>query len=483
VEFNDITAKQLSQLHRVVVEAAQASDDDSILATILSGFMPVIKAEIGAFLTYDPRSNKFDRKIAISGTDNAATETQFSQTVLREILSRQEAVLSFDTLSEDTFSNVESVVINEIHAILAFPLMVKGSIYGIMYFDSRTQRQAFTESNRQLLEFFRPLASLALEQMLRNREMESENVRLRQQLPARQIFPEIIGESAAMQTVFKMLGKVAPTDASIILGGENGVGKDLVAQAIHRASKRADAPFLAQYIGNIPQTILESELFGHARGAFTGASANKMGLFEAVSGGTLFLDEIVDMPMELQTALLRVLQNKEIKRLGENNVRKVDVRIIAASNRDIPALVKAGKFREDLYYRLNVMTIKIPSLRERPDDIPLLAEYFLKLENRDMAISQPAMDKLLRYSWPGNVRQLQNIIRRASIICESNKIQPDNIIFDDEQQGPFLGTLEEAKNKVIRERLEQFNGNRSKTAESLDVSLRYVQNKVKELGL
>jgi transcriptional regulator with PAS, ATPase and Fis domain len=225
-------------------------------------------------------------------------------------------------------------------------------------------------------------------------------------------------------------------------------------------------------------------LFGYKKGAFTGADADKTGLFEAVNNGTLFLDEIGDLSPELQTKLLRVLQNKEIKRLGENIVRKVDVRIIAATNHNLPELVKEGTFREDLYYRLNVITIHIPPLRERKSDIPHLVKHFLAAENvtTPKKIDKSALNKLINYSWPGNVRQLENMIKRVSILSNSERIKSEDIQFED-ADSDFKGTLEDYKNMLIKQRLEEFGGNRTLAAKSLGISLRSLQEKVKLLGL
>ena len=303
----------------------------------------------------------------------------------------------------------------------------------------------------------------------------------------------MVGESPVMKRLFSLISKVARSDASVLITGENGTGKELVARAIHDLSDRKDKPFIAQYVGNIPGTILESELFGYKKGAFTGATSDRIGLFEAANGGTLFLDEIADLPYEIQAKLLRVLQNREFKRLGETIIRKADVRILAATNQDLNKLIKEGKFREDLYYRLNVVRITVPPLRERKSDIPLLVEHFLQSIDKNLRISNEALKKLMDYHWPGNVRQLENIIKRASILASDSTIQADDIQFDDFDTEPLArllpknledeASLEEIKNYIIRKRLELFNGNKTRAAKSLNISLRALQLKAKELGL
>ena len=269
-----------------------------------------------------------------------------------------------------------------------------------------------------------------------------------------------------------------------MLLGESGTGKELIAKAIHNISSRKELPYLAQFCGSIPDTLLESELFGYKRGAFTGAHTDKKGLFEVAHNGTFFLDEIADISVALQAKLLRVLQNKEIIRLGDTQVIKVDVRVITATNKDLKQLSKEGKFREDLFYRLNVFPIKIPPLRERKGDIPLLVEHFLKkFSNKEIHIDVKALKMLENYSWPGNVRQLENVIQRALILCESYKLMPEHIVIEEDPDDEnFAGTLKDFERMILKKRLIEYEGNRTLAAKSLGVSVRWVQLKIKELG-
>ncbi|MBD3224607.1 MAG: GAF domain-containing protein, partial [Caldithrix sp.] len=462
-----------------------------ILSFILGQLIHETGAEVGAFIQYDTKTDKLIPKTILTSDQKEANkdDVAFSSTIFRKVLNTKEAVLSFDTRSDDNIQGTRSMIINRIHAILAFPLIIKNTVYGIMYLDSRENRQSFNEASRQFLSFFAPIASLTLEQILNKRRFENENVLLKNQLESIQEIPSMVGESPVMQQLFRLIHKVAQSDASVIITGENGTGKDLAARAIHELSPRKDNPYIAQYIGNIPNSILESELFGYKKGAFTGANSDKMGLFEAVNNGTLFLDEIGDLSPELQAKMLRVLQNKEIKRLGENTVRYVDVRIIAATNRDLAQMVKRGEFRQDLYYRLNVVNIHVPPLRERKQDIPLLIDHIMRKEGDESnkTISKPALKKLLNYHWPGNVRQLENIIRRAAILTTSSQIEAEDIQFDelDDESSDILvsKTMEQIKKMVIRQRIEYFEGNKTRAAESLDISLRSLQSKAKEMGL
>lgn len=484
LKFDKLRQEHIEIISRLTRAMANISDEEEILHTILRQLMQETGAEIGAFIAYDEDRDTFEPRTVKTDSSFKEDSVNFSQTVFRKVLETKEAVLSFDTQTDEDYAGRRSVIINRILAILAFPLIINGTLYGILYLDSRRNRKQFNEASRQFLSFFAPIASLTLEQIISKQQIEHENIVLRSQLDSAPEIPSMIGNDPKMQKLFLLIKKVAPSDASILITGENGTGKDLVARAIHDLSRRKEAPYIAQYIGNIPASILESELFGYKKGAFTGANNDKTGLFEAVSQGTLFMDEIGDLSPELQTKLLRVLQNKEIKRLGENIVRKVDVRIIAATNQNLTELVKEGRFREDLYYRLNVINIHIPALRERKSDIPLLAEYFIRLENPDSPkkISKSAMSKLIRYHWPGNVRQLENMIKRVSILAAGDLIEADDIEFDD-SDSDFTGTLEDYKNLLIKKRLEECNGNRTLAAKSLGISLRSLQEKAKALGL
>jgi DNA-binding NtrC family response regulator len=259
--------------------------------------------------------------------------------------------------------------------------------------------------------------------------LERENRALRQQLSQQTVDRILVGNSAAMQRVKKLVDQVAPSSAPVIIEGETGTGKELVAEAIHKASNRASKPLIKLNCAALPETLLEAELFGHERGAFTGAVSRKPGRFDLANGGTLFLDEIVDIPLSTQVKLLRVLQDGKYERLGGRETLHSDVRLIAATNRNLEEAVQEGKFREDLYYRLHVINIQLPPLRERRDEIPVLARHFLKLydarnHKHIVDVSPAAMNCLLAYTWPGNVRELENIIERAVVLCEGEMIQP-----------------------------------------------------------
>jgi transcriptional regulator with GAF, ATPase, and Fis domain len=288
---------------------------------------------------------------------------------------------------------------------------------------------------------------------------------------------------------------VAPTDSTVLLRGESGTGKEVVARALHDGSRRADRPFVAINCATLSETLLESELFGHEKGAFTGALARKIGKFEVADRGTLFLDEIGEIPTGLQAKLLRALQEREFERLGGTRPIRVDVRVIAATNQDLDRGLKERTFREDLYYRLNVLPINIPPLRERKEDLPYLAEHFVHKLSRDArrecVITDAAMKKLMAYEWPGNVRELENVIERSIVLCVGTELTADDIKLDAARartsQGPgFLPdgvSLDEYEQSIIREALRRANGNKSQAARLLGITRNALRYRLSQMGL
>ena len=315
----------------------------------------------------------------------------------------------------------------------------------------------------------------------------------------------IVGCSAVMQNLFKSVGRVAQSNATVLISGESGSGKEVIAKAIHENSLRKDQPFVRIDCGSIPEGLMESELFGHEKGAFTGAIAAKPGKFEVACGGTLFIDEVGDLPLPLQVKLLRAIQEREFERVGGNAVLRMDVRIIAATNRNLPEMVEQGRFREDLFYRLNVVPLHVPALRERAEDIPLLVDYFIKKAARAAGcmtplLTQEARELLLRYSWPGNVRELANVLERAVVMSNGVIDLPDvsgianplltsapRMEKTEEIVVPFGGTLREMthclEREIIIRTLKKHGGNRMRSAQALDISRRSLLYKLEEHGL
>ncbi|MCK4762323.1 MAG: sigma-54-dependent Fis family transcriptional regulator [Candidatus Aminicenantes bacterium] len=340
------------------------------------------------------------------------------------------------------------------------------------------------------------LATLSSALKLRHSRLEVANLKSKQkQLIAHleQPFRDIIGASPAMQQVFETIRKVAQTDANILILGENGTGKEVAARALHRGSLRAGEVFIGVDIGAISETLFESELFGHKKGAFTDAQNDRMGRFEIASGGTLFLDEIGNLPLSLQAKILRVLETRQVIRLGENKPRSIDIRLICATNMPINRMVEDKEFRRDLLYRVNTVEIHLPPLREREGDVPLLTEYFLqiycnKYKKPGKKVSPAALEKLDVYRWPGNVRELQHAIERAVILSESRELQPKDFFFPTSgKEGKELAfdsfNLEEVEKVVVRQAVEKYKGNISQAAKELGLTRASLYRRMEKYGI
>jgi two-component system NtrC family response regulator len=342
-----------------------------------------------------------------------------------------------------------------------------------------------------------------VQKALQYRRLSREIEQLRSELQSKYRFDNIIGKSSGMQRIFDLITQVAPTKSTIMIRGESGTGKDLIAGAIHCHSTRAQAPFIKLNCGAIPGTLLESELFGYEKGAFTGAERQKPGRFELANGGTLFLDEIGDMDSTLQVKLLRVLQNGELEHLGGTRTIQVDVRVIAATNTNLEQRIREGRFREDLYYRINVVPIEIPPLRERREDIPLLVHFFMDKYTEEMnqpkkTISPEAMDQLIHYDWPGNIRELQNMIERAVVLSRSDSLTPKSFTFPYEHKAPTISPdeiqipeegvsltqiVDDLEKTYIKKALIQSGGVQTRAAELLRTTRKILRYKMEKFGL
>jgi len=346
--------------------------------------------------------------------------------------------------------------------------------------------------------FEREALLLAVRRCLRTRHLERENVRLREEVASRDGMGEMIGRSPAMQRLYRTLDKVAATDATVLVTGESGTGKELVARVLHRSSPRAGRPFVAVNCAAIPDTLMESELFGHERGAFTGAVRRREGRFEEANGGTLFLDEISSMTVALQAKLLRVLQERRFSRLGAGGEVACDVRVVAASNRDLAQLVASGEFRDDLYYRLNVVPIAVPPLRDRREDIPLLAEAFRERAARRYGVgvgplSGPVMRLLEEHGWPGNVRELANTVERLVLLAEGGEVRAEDLPAEIRGHGaaqacPFClppeGLVwEEMERSLLEQALERADGNRAAAARLLGLSYKTLLYRLEKFAM
>ncbi len=338
--------------------------------------------------------------------------------------------------------------------------------------------------------------SQIIKRALKFKMLEKENILLRKELEKKYGVDEIIGKSKKMEEIFDLILTVAGSEAVVMIRGESGTGKELIARAIHANSKRKYGPLIALSCGALPDTLLESELFGYEKGAFTGAQHRRKGRIEMANGGSLFLDEIGDISPKTQVDLLRVLQEKVIYRLGSTEPVKIDVRIISATNRNLEEAIKKGTFREDLYYRLNVVSIEVPPLREKKEDVPLLANHFFRkftIENKKKinAISGAAMELLIAYKWPGNIRELENVIERGVVVCKNSEITPRDLpdivreakTEPDTGTMPQLKTLQEVEKQHIKKTLKEHHWNISKTAKELEIDRVTLYNKIKKYNI
>lgn len=427
--------ERLEVLFRVARTINTIRESDPLLNKIMDLALETLGGERGFIMLFTSRgpdigeqtlepviARNLDRKdILGEKTISRSSALEVARTAKPLLLSR----------TDEDVAGRQSVVDFRISSILCAPLAVKGGILGIVYIDSRSGA-IFSEEDLDFLSSFADLAAIAIENARLTEKLEEKTVYLQKQVESIWDFGNIVGRSSPMQRVFRMAEAVADTDVNVVIAGESGTGKELLARAIHFAGKRKNARFQPVDCGAVTETLLESELFGYIKGAFTGATSDRAGLFEVAEGGVIFLDEITNTSKNFQAKLLRVLQENEIRRVGDNRARKIDVRVIAATNTNLEEAVRLGNFREDLYYRLNVVNIIIPPLRERKEDIPLLAGYFLekichKMNIAVKSFSAEALDRILLYSWPGNVRQLENICERAIIFSKGDIIGLENL--------------------------------------------------------
>ena len=386
-----------------------------------------------------------------------------------------------DALHDAEWSGSSSVVNLKLCSVMCAPLMQKGEVFGVIYLGNDNVVSLFDDRALEVLTVFAGQASLLVQNAMLLDSLRRENLSLREAVSSRQ-YGDLIGSGASMREVYRRIEKVAATDISVLISGETGTGKELVAREIHRRSPRAEGAFVAVNCGAIPEALLESELFGHVKGAFTGAIANRLGKFQAAHGGTLFLDEIGDMPLALQVKILRALQDRAVTKVGDSRPEPVDIRVIAASNRVLEDEIRKGTFREDLYYRLNVVAIALPPLRDRGDDLVVIARYFLQKCAKEFGVrvrgfTPSALVAMRKYGWPGNIRELENRIKKAVVLADRALVSAEDLDLRPEILEPILPLAqakEEFQNRYINDVLERNGGNRTKTAKDLGVDPRTI---------
>lgn len=488
----DIPERYLSALLEISQEINSIQEPETLLERILEIALQQLSAERGFILLKEGAEQKLLPKAARNIDPAKISEvSEISATAVQKVLATQKPLLTFDARSDESFDAAQSVITHQIRSIACVPLLLRGKLLGVIYIDSREQTARFNQQSLDFLSAFANQAAIALENARLMEALRSENELLKGEFHRIYSFKEIIARSKAMEPVLELMGKVLNNTAVVLITGETGTGKELVARAIHHNGRRDIQPFVAINCGAIPENLLESELFGYKKGAFTGAAADKKGLIEAADRGTLFLDEIAELPLALQVKILRFLQEREVLRLGGSQPTPVDVRIIAASNRNLTDEVEKGRFRKDLYYRLNVIEIRLPPLRERKKDIPLLAQHFLKkfarnLEKNITGFQPESLEKLLDYHWPGNVRELENALERAVVLASQNLISSDDIGLSQVSAAGGIEagtTLEQVSRALLEKTLRSCEGNKTRVAEAMGVSLRWVHYKMKEWGI
>ncbi|GAB4525050.1 MAG: sigma 54-interacting transcriptional regulator [Haliangiales bacterium] len=407
--------------------------------------------------------------------------SQLSDSIVAKVIQAKKPVIISDAMNDDEFAGSKSIMKLKLTSVICVPLLDHGKLIGLIYVGNDSVVDLFQEETMQVLVVFAAQASLIIANAVLLDQLRLDNRQLNQRLEEIR-FGEIVGTSAPMQQVFKKVEKVAVTDISVLITGETGTGKELIAREIHNRSPRAKAPFIIINCGAIPENLLESELFGHVKGAFTGAVANKQGKFQAADHGTLFLDEIGEMPLNLQVKLLRALQERVVIRVGDTKPEQVDIRVLTATNRNLEAEIKAGRFREDLYYRLNVVNIELPPLRDRGDDVIVIGRYLLSRAAKEYdakvkGFSPNAAVAIRKYHWPGNIREMENRVKKAIVLAESTMLGPDDLGLTGDvlpQILPLAEAKEQFQRQYINEILALNNGNRTKTARDLGVDPRTV---------
>ncbi len=491
----------LAALSDIAAALNSARDPEAVLDAVLDAAMGVLDAERGFVLLETPPETRADASpFEIRASRNVTDEEldglrQLSTSVVEEVLRTGAPVLVYEAPTDERYGGVESVVLQHIQSIACVPLRLRARQIGAVYLDARQRRGRFTREALPFLAAVADQAAIAVEHARRLAALTAENARLRREARDRHAFSEMIGQSAAMDELFETLDRVLDTDVTVLIEGESGTGKELVARALHYNGPRADKPFVALFCGSLPDDLLESELFGHTKGSFTGATADKKGLFEAAHGGTIFLDEVGDLSPKLQTALLRVLQTGEFKRVGDTVTRRVDVRVVSATNRPLADLVEDGRFREDVLYRLNTIRIEMPPLRRRRADVPLLAHHFMAryaVGNRARVegFTLEALDALAAHAWPGNVRELENTVERAVVLARGALVTPEDLRLlpsapaAPAPEGAFTVAagvpMKEVERRAVEATLTATDGNVSETARLLGVSRRWLQYRMKD---
>ncbi len=486
-----IPGRELAALRRLTAFSERlltSYEIDKTLEALMDEVIDVTRADKGFLILME--SNQLRVKVARNlqrETIEDAVE-RVSDSIVARVVKSQKPLIIADALDDPEFNSSESVVNLKLLSVMCAPLMNRGEIFGLLYIGNDRLVNRFDKKALDTLTIFAAQASLLVQNAMLVNDLKLENLELKNRIEE-YTYGDLIGACQSMRDVYRRIDKIAPTDIGVLVTGETGTGKELIAREIHRHSARLKGPFISINCGAIPENLLESELFGHVKGAFTGAVATKQGRFQAAIGGTLFLDEIGEMPLQLQVKLLRALQEKVVYKVGDNRPEPVDIRIVAATNKNLEDEVKRNAFREDLYFRINVVTLKLPPLKERGDDIVTLSRFFLNRYSREFSskargFTPSATVAMKKYHWPGNIRELENRIKKAAVLADKPLLGPEDLDLRPENLQPILplaAAKEEFQKRYINEVLERNNGNRTKTAKDLGVDPRTIFRHLEKL--
>jgi transcriptional regulator with GAF, ATPase, and Fis domain len=471
----------LPRLTALAEELVQNRSLEQVLERLVDEAVTLTHADKGLLLLLD--SGEPQVRVARTQTRTSLENAlhRVSDSVVSRVVETRKPLLVHDAVGHPDFKAAESVVNLRLLSIICVPLLYRDELLGLLYVGNDERTHRFNQEDLELTVIFAAQASLLLQNALLLNELKVDNTQLRRQLED-QRYGDLLGTGPAMRDLFRRIDKVAGTDLSVLISGETGTGKELIAREIHRRSGRAKGPFIAVNCGAIPENLLESELFGHVRGAFTGATSNRAGRFQLAGGGTLFLDEVGELPLNLQVKLLRALQDRVVHRVGDSKDEAVDIRVLAASHRVLEQEVQKGTFREDLFYRLNVIYVTLPPLRERGEDIMLLAKFFLQRYAQEFAakargFSPGALAALKRHRWPGNVRELENRLKRAVVLADRPLLTAEDLDLGTNTNGPAASlaqATEDFKRRYIDEVLDRCGGNRTRAAKELGVDPRTI---------
>ncbi len=460
---------------------------------LLESVFEIVPAERGAILLTDANQEEPISVLGRSRDIRSNQPVRVSRTIVERVLRERTGILSNDILESSVAKSPDSLIASRVRSLICVPMEAFGRKIGVLYLDATDPSISFDDGHLQLIAAIASIAAIALENARHTDWLIGENRRLQSEL---RIEHDMVGESPRMQEVYQWIAKVAPTDSTVLIRGESGTGKELAARAIHLNSARSEKPFVAINCAALTETLLESELFGHEKGAFTGAVSQKKGKLEIADGGTVLLDEVAELSPLIQAKLLRVLQQREFEHVGGTRTIKVDVRLIAATNKDLEEAIRGRGFRQDLYYRLNVVTLTMPPLRERREDISLLSAYFAlkfgqKCKRRVTGISAEARACLMAYDWPGNVRELENAIERAVVLGSSESILPEDlpeaVLETEPAEGRsttrFHDAVKATKRQLILNAIEQAQGNFTEAAKLLSLHPNYLHRLIRNLNV